>query len=129
MSMNRLSRTCQDRRDFLRTGFRRLRQLRTAGIDLEVPILYKVAATQSRDTSQQFGQIFLALEALRSSHLESLNRTFLVGGSVFRHIADDLRLALTSSLRRTRVRSTRVRRQMSEKILELRRPPFWDGLA
>jgi hypothetical protein len=114
---------------FLRTAFRHLRRLRdNDDIDLELPIVYAVAGAHTRVPRQRFGELFLALEALRSIYLEHKSKTFLLPDKTFKRVQAQLRDLLGNSLRAEAVHSRLVRDQMTEKLAELNRPPFWRGV-
>lgn len=114
--------------DFLSTAFRRLRLLRESGVDLELPIVYAISAARQAVPRQRFGELFLALEALHSIHLEHQGKTFLVDGNAFRHVRERLKEPLRVALRAEGVRSTGVRREMAEKLGGLNRPALWKGV-
>jgi hypothetical protein len=53
---------------FLGIAFRRLRQLRTRGIDLRIPIGYAITGAETAITAQKFGLFYLGLEAAKAQY-------------------------------------------------------------
>jgi hypothetical protein len=118
-----------DQRRFLTTGLQRLRRNRAAGVDLTVPLLYAIASASGTTATQRFGQLFLALEALRTMYVDQHGKGLLVAKAKFEHVAADLQRTLATSLRRRGIRSSNVALRFRENLAGINRRSLWDGLA
>lgn len=106
-------------RDFLKTGLRNLRELRKAGFNLLMPIVYFVSANEKRYLEEQFTTFFLSLERIKDMFARQEGLLYNLPEEDFKK----LRPAVSAVIKET-VPSSKPRKVMNRKIRELNRPPL-----
>ncbi len=107
----------RDIRIFLRKGLTKLQQLREENFDLQLPLIYHIAATETTHLEEEFAILFLALEKIKDMFAIREELTENLSGNELSTIEKEVR-----KLIKTNITHKETRKKVYEKIGELNRP-------
>lgn len=113
-----------DFREYIKTAYTHLNSLREKGIDLFLPIIEYVSASEAEYLEDKFISYFIVLEKLKDMHACQRNQQYNLPEKKFRKI---IRRSLRSSLEKVALEnqvSPEAISKMIEKLPDLNRPPF-----